>query len=166
MNPSLTRVLDTVGTIILGKEQQIRLAVTCLLARGHLLIEDLPGVGKTTLAHVQARALGLDGSGNVYVAGWTSSSDFPLESPFQEEMVVGLYDFQNVDSFISKLSGDSSSLLFSSYLGGSHADQTYAMVVDGDGDVVDALFTLLRRDDHFLQRLCVYNRCTKCQSSG
>ena len=47
------------GEIILGKEQQLRLALTCLLARGHLLIEDLPGVGKTTLAHALARVLGL-----------------------------------------------------------------------------------------------------------
>ena len=47
------------SSIILGKETQIRLALACLLARGHLLIEDLPGVGKTTLAHVLARSLGL-----------------------------------------------------------------------------------------------------------
>ncbi len=60
MNPQLKTILDSVGSIILGKEAQIRLAVACLLARGHLLIEDLPGVGKTTLAHVLARSLGLD----------------------------------------------------------------------------------------------------------
>ena len=47
------------GGIILGKEQQLRLCVACLLARGHLLIEDIPGVGKTTLAHALARILGL-----------------------------------------------------------------------------------------------------------
>jgi MoxR-like ATPase len=47
------------GEIILGKEQQLRLALACMLARGHLLIEDLPGVGKTTLAHALARVLGL-----------------------------------------------------------------------------------------------------------
>ncbi len=47
------------GEIILGKEQQLRLALACLLARGHLLIEDLPGVGKTTMAHALARVLGL-----------------------------------------------------------------------------------------------------------
>ena len=44
---------------VLGKEGQVRLALACMLARGHLLIEDLPGVGKTTLAHVLARSLGL-----------------------------------------------------------------------------------------------------------
>src|SRR5258707_9857890 len=52
-------VVQQAGKIILGKERQIRLALACLLARGHLLIEDLPGVGKTTLAHVLARSLGL-----------------------------------------------------------------------------------------------------------
>jgi MoxR-like ATPase len=53
-------VIETIAQVVLGKEQQIRLAVACLLARGHLLIEDLPGVGKTTLAHVLAHVLGLD----------------------------------------------------------------------------------------------------------
>jgi MoxR-like ATPase len=53
------QVARTVGSIILGKEHQIRLALTCILAKGHLLIEDLPGVGKTTLSHALAQALGL-----------------------------------------------------------------------------------------------------------
>lgn len=47
------------GKIILGKERQLRLSIACLLARGHLLIEDIPGVGKTTLAHALAETLGL-----------------------------------------------------------------------------------------------------------
>ncbi|WP_432695780.1 AAA family ATPase [Marinobacterium sp. YM272] len=46
--------------VLLGKQQQIRLALTCLLSQGHLLIEDLPGMGKTTLAHGLARVLGLE----------------------------------------------------------------------------------------------------------
>ena len=45
--------------IILGKERELRLCIACLLARGHLLIEDIPGVGKTTLAHALAETLGL-----------------------------------------------------------------------------------------------------------
>jgi len=53
------RVIAAASQIILGKEPQVRLALACLLARGHLLIEDLPGVGKTTLAHVLAKSLGL-----------------------------------------------------------------------------------------------------------
>ncbi|HXZ97439.1 MAG TPA: MoxR family ATPase [Burkholderiales bacterium] len=56
----IDRVVTQVGKIILGKDRQIRLALACLLARGHLLIEDLPGVGKTTLAHALARSLGLE----------------------------------------------------------------------------------------------------------
>jgi len=60
MNPTLQQVIAQTETVILGKPRQIRLALTCLLARGHLLIEDLPGVGKTTLAHVLARTLGLE----------------------------------------------------------------------------------------------------------
>ncbi len=59
MPPILDASIATLGEIILGKEQQLRLALACLLARGHLLIEDLPGVGKTTLAHALARVLGL-----------------------------------------------------------------------------------------------------------
>lgn len=51
--------MNAAGRIILGKEREVRLALACLLARGHLLIEDLPGVGKTTLAHTLARLLGL-----------------------------------------------------------------------------------------------------------
>ena len=57
---SLSPVLAAAGQIILGKERQLRQALACLLARGHLLIEDLPGVGKTTLAHTLARLLGLE----------------------------------------------------------------------------------------------------------
>ena len=55
----LQSAIDTLETVILGKPQQIRLCLTCLLARGHLLIEDVPGVGKTTLAHALAQVLGL-----------------------------------------------------------------------------------------------------------
>ena len=56
---ALRRALEALETIILGKPEQIRLCLACLLARGHLLIEDVPGVGKTTLAHALAHVLGL-----------------------------------------------------------------------------------------------------------
>src|SRR6185436_10653407 len=56
---AIDRVIHAASTVILGKETQVRLALACLLGRGHLLIEDLSGVGKTTLAHVLARSLGL-----------------------------------------------------------------------------------------------------------
>src|SRR5690606_37242852 len=55
----LGRALDMLGCVVLGKTTQLRLCITCLLAGGHLLIEDIPGVGKTILAHGIARALGL-----------------------------------------------------------------------------------------------------------
>jgi len=59
MKQLLDQAVNQAGRIIVGKEHTVRLALTCLLANGHLLIEDLPGVGKTTLAHTMARLLGL-----------------------------------------------------------------------------------------------------------
>lgn len=59
MQAQLQQVINQTGTFILGKEHQVKLAVACMLARGHLLIEDLPGVGKTILSHVLAATLGL-----------------------------------------------------------------------------------------------------------
>jgi MoxR-like ATPase len=56
---ALHRAVSALETIILGKPTQVRLCLACLLARGHLLIEDVPGVGKTTLAHALAHVLGL-----------------------------------------------------------------------------------------------------------
>lgn len=60
MQNTLQDILAACGGVILGKERQIRMALACILARGHLLIEDLPGMGKTTLAHTLAQVLGLD----------------------------------------------------------------------------------------------------------
>ena len=57
--PALRKTLETLDSIVLGKPRQVRLCLACLLARGHLLIEDVPGVGKTTLAHALAHVLGL-----------------------------------------------------------------------------------------------------------
>ena len=56
----LAEVIEAIGRHVLGKEAQIRLALCCLLAEGHLLIEDIPGIGKTTLAKTLAGVLGLD----------------------------------------------------------------------------------------------------------
>jgi MoxR-like ATPase len=56
---ALTAVEQALNQVILGKSSQIRLALCCLLAKGHLLLEDLPGMGKTTLAHALANSLGL-----------------------------------------------------------------------------------------------------------
>ena len=57
---SLGAAVAAIERVVLGKPGQIRLCLACLLARGHLLIEDVPGVGKTTLAHALARVLGLE----------------------------------------------------------------------------------------------------------
>jgi MoxR-like ATPase len=59
MFSKIHQVAQQVGQIIIGKDAQIRQALVCLLAGGHLLIEDVPGVGKTTLAHALAISLGL-----------------------------------------------------------------------------------------------------------
>ncbi|HVK32336.1 MAG TPA: MoxR family ATPase [Burkholderiaceae bacterium] len=56
----LARLADQISTVIVGKRSQIEDCIACLLAGGHLLIEDVPGVGKTTLAHALAVSLGLD----------------------------------------------------------------------------------------------------------
>jgi MoxR-like ATPase len=59
-SPRLQPLISAIGQVLLGKEQAVRLALACLLARGHLLIEDLPGMGKTTLAEALARVFGLE----------------------------------------------------------------------------------------------------------
>ncbi len=59
MQNLISNVVQQVGSIVIGKELQIKLAIACLLARGHILIEDLPGMGKTTLAQVLSKTLGL-----------------------------------------------------------------------------------------------------------
>ena len=60
MSDLIARITTQLDGVILGKPQAVRLALCCLLAKGHLLIEDIPGVGKTTLANALARTLGLD----------------------------------------------------------------------------------------------------------
>jgi MoxR-like ATPase len=60
MNTALSSLIAAANGIILGKSRQIQLAVCCILAQGHLLIEDIPGVGKTTLSHTLAHLFGMD----------------------------------------------------------------------------------------------------------
>ena len=60
MSEFVSDITKSVSRVVLGKEEEIRLALTCLFAGGHLLIEDLPGIGKTTMAYALARVLGLD----------------------------------------------------------------------------------------------------------
>ena len=60
MKKQIDKAVSEIGTVLLGKENQVRMALCCLIARGHLLIEDLPGMGKTTLSNALAKVLGLD----------------------------------------------------------------------------------------------------------
>tara|TARA_R110002020_G_scaffold131872_2_gene294655 strand:- start:9581 stop:10498 length:918 start_codon:yes stop_codon:yes gene_type:complete len=59
MKDVLNRALEAVDQVLLGKHHAVKLAVACILARGHLLIEDLPGMGKTTLSQALARVMGM-----------------------------------------------------------------------------------------------------------
>ncbi len=59
MNQLITSIVDGVGQVLLGKEHQVKLSLACLFSKGHLLIEDLPGMGKTTLAQCLAKVMGL-----------------------------------------------------------------------------------------------------------
>ena len=60
MSKKINEVLEQVSSVVLGKEDKVKLALSCILAEGHLLIEDLPGMGKTTLAQALSKSLGLD----------------------------------------------------------------------------------------------------------
>jgi len=59
MDTLVTKVLAQIGTVVIGKPTEIKLALACLLGKGHLLIEDLPGMGKTTLAQIISKTVGL-----------------------------------------------------------------------------------------------------------
>lgn len=59
METLITNILAQINSVVLGKDQEVKRALACLLAKGHILIEDLPGMGKTTLAQVLAKVLGL-----------------------------------------------------------------------------------------------------------
>jgi MoxR-like ATPase len=59
MQKILLTILNQIESVVIGKPHECRLALACLLAKGHLLIEDLPGMGKTTLAHTLAKTLSL-----------------------------------------------------------------------------------------------------------
>ena len=60
MHPVISQAVQRVGLVIFGKQHQIQLAFACLLAKGHLLIEDRPGMGKTTLSHTISKVLALE----------------------------------------------------------------------------------------------------------
>ena len=88
---ALENARTALGEIILGKDDQIELALACLLARGHLLIEDLPGLGKTTLAQSLARVLGL-GYRRIQFTSDLLPADIVGVSVFRRE--AGEFEFQ------------------------------------------------------------------------
>ena len=59
MQTAVANILAQIESVVIGKPHQVKLALSCLLAKGHILIEDLPGMGKTTLANTLALTLGL-----------------------------------------------------------------------------------------------------------
>jgi MoxR-like ATPase len=87
----LVRASEALGSIILGKDDHISLALSCLLARGHLLIEDLPGLGKTMLAQSLARVLGLSFS-RIQFTSDLLPADIVGVSVFRQEH--GEFEFQ------------------------------------------------------------------------
>ena len=86
----ISAVLTAANKVILGKDHQLRLALSCLLAKGNLLIEDLPGMGKTTLSQVLARVLGL-GFNRVQFTSDLLPADIIGVSIFQKES--GRFEF-------------------------------------------------------------------------
>jgi len=80
--------------------------------------------------------LGIDTSYNICVAGYTFSTDFPTENPFQEE-----HGGSNFDGFITKLSANGSSLIFSTYFGGTYTDYIHNLVLDGENNVIVTGYT-------------------------
>ncbi|WP_428312723.1 Calx-beta domain-containing protein [Hydrocarboniphaga sp.] len=81
------------------------------------------------------RGIALDGGGHIYVTGYTSSTGFPLAGEFQSTLAG------NTDAFVTELAADGSSVLFSSFLGGSAAEQSYAITVDAADQIYIAGIT-------------------------
>ncbi|MBR3424576.1 MAG: AAA family ATPase, partial [Neisseriaceae bacterium] len=88
---NLNGVFQTLDNLILGKEEAVRLAVVCILADGHLLLEDIPGVGKTTLAQGLAAVLGLN-YGRVQFTNDMLPADLLGTNIFRPN--VGQFEFQ------------------------------------------------------------------------
>jgi hypothetical protein len=83
----------------------------------------------------QAISVAVDRSGNVFVVGWTSSSNFPLANPGGGAYFANTYNGGNTDAFIAKFSGGNLSLVWSTYFGGNDMDEAYSVAVDGSGNV-------------------------------
>ena len=102
-NSEISAVLTQINQVILGKDAQVRLCLACILARGHLLIEDIPGVGKTTLAHAIAKTLGLSFQ-RVQFTSDLLPSDILGVSIFEKD--TGQFKFQHGPIFTQLLLAD------------------------------------------------------------
>ena len=91
MNALIERTIANIGDVLLGKELEVRQALCCMLAGGHLLLEDLPGMGKTTLAHALATTLGMS-FGRVQFTSDLLPSDILGVTIFNSESAQ--FDFQ------------------------------------------------------------------------
>ena len=91
MNALIDRTIANIGDVLLGKELEVRQALCCMLAGGHLLLEDLPGMGKTTLAHALSTTLGMS-FGRVQFTSDLLPSDILGVSIFNSESAQ--FDFQ------------------------------------------------------------------------
>ena len=103
LRDALASSIAQVNSILLGKKREVDLAFVCLLAGGHLLIEDLPGVGKTTLAHALAITLGLDFQ-RVQFTSDLLPSDIIGVSIYERE--TGTFQFHNGPVFTQLLLAD------------------------------------------------------------
>ena len=100
---ALRNARQALNSVILGKERQLDLALACLLARGHLLVEDLPGLGKTVLAHAIARTLGLSFN-RIQFTSDLLPADIIGVSVFRKEL--GEFEFQQGPIFAQLVLAD------------------------------------------------------------
>ena len=100
---ALRNARQALNSVILGKERQLDLALACLLARGHLLVEDLPGLGKTVLAHAIAKTLGLSFN-RIQFTSDLLPADIIGVSVFQKER--GEFEFQQGPIFAQLVLAD------------------------------------------------------------
>lgn len=92
-------------------------------------------------AYNQANAVAIDGSGNGYIAGYTLSTDFPVQSAFQATDAPGSFSTSSNDAFITEISPDGKTLVYSTYLGGNGDDEATGIAVDSTGAAYVTGFT-------------------------
>lgn len=88
-----------------------------------------------------ANAIAVDAAGNAYIAGMTTSADFPTLNPFQSKLGMGMNGFIPSDAFITKLNASGTAVLYSTYLGGGGADGANSIAVDAAGNAYATGYT-------------------------